>query len=89
MNQQDGQASVSQFVERLGQSPAVIRLGFEYLAASGMFGVQIGSRGKITLTPSSQPSNEKMTLYQRLEQAWNESAAYRNYLRRVDPQTIL
>ncbi|MBZ0317622.1 MAG: single-stranded-DNA-specific exonuclease RecJ [Anaerolineae bacterium] len=89
MNQQDGQASVTQFVERLGQSPAVIRLGFEYLAASGKFGVQIGIRGKITLTATSQLSDDKVSLYQRLEQAWNESAAYRNYLRRVDPQSLL
>ncbi|GIK63408.1 MAG: hypothetical protein BroJett018_12020 [Chloroflexota bacterium] len=89
VTQQDGQASVSQFVERLGQSPTVIRLGFEYLAASGTFGVQIGSRGKITLTASSYPSNDKMSLYERLEQAWNESVAYRNYLRRVDPHTLL
>ena len=89
MTQQDGQASVVQLVERLGQSPAVIRLGLEYLATSGSFGVQIGSRGKITLTAGHPPSNDKTNLYQRLELAWNESAAYRTYLRRVDPQRLL
>ncbi len=88
MTQQDGQASVVQLVERLGQSPTVIRLGLEYLATTGLFRVQIGSRGKITLTASQAPFNDKTSLYQQLELAWNESAAYRTYLRRVDPQHL-
>ncbi|MBI5930877.1 MAG: single-stranded-DNA-specific exonuclease RecJ [Chloroflexi bacterium] len=89
ITQQKGQASVTQFVERLGQSPTVIRLGLEYLASAGLlFGVQIGTRGKITLT--AQPSSDKSNnVYQRLEIAWSESVAYRNYLRRVDPQNLL
>lgn len=90
ITQQKGQASVAQFVERLGQSPTVVRLGLEYLAKSGEFDVEIGARGKVTLSTANSSSTQDTTgLYQRLENAWNESAAYRNYLRRVDSQHLL
>lgn len=89
INQQNGQTSVTQLVERLGQSPAVIRLGLEYLAATDAFDVEIGGRGKVTLTSVATPSSDSANLYQRLEMAWHESVAYRNYLRRVDPNHLL
>lgn len=86
----NGVINIHRFMERLGQSKVVVKLGLEYLAAMGKIKVDFGARTKVEIRAGdNEPSVDVIAVEKRLRAAWEEVEAYRRYLQRVDAYQLI
>jgi single-stranded-DNA-specific exonuclease len=86
-----GQTTIEQLTERLAQPEHLLRLALAYLQETQSYAAQIG-RKNITLTRSEKTTSETESaaaIYQKLQQLWDEVAAYRRYLQQAPVEHIM
>ena len=87
VRRRDGLASVPDLAARLGQRESTVQAGLDYLVEAGRlrYSAEDGGLRLHLLEPSSRPQVPLDTLVHLLQ----ETAAYRRYLRRGDPNRLL
>lgn len=86
----NGMVNINRFMERLGQSKIVVKMGLEYLEAMGKITVDFGARTRLEIkSGTNQQSSDVQAVEKRLRVAWEEVEAYRRYLERVDAYQLI
>jgi hypothetical protein len=84
IDHKDGQAGVNVLCGATAQSPQVIRIGLDFLAANGQIGVMWHDDDSAQLTAGSgQPTNKTALriAFEKLKRAFEEVEAYRHFFR--------
>jgi hypothetical protein len=92
LNQQDGRTTLTALAEAVAQPERTLRLALDYTAAQGEITVEYRRGGGIVIAPPSVKSDASDTtpdLLAALQTSIAETAAYRAYFRRANPEHLL
>jgi single-stranded-DNA-specific exonuclease len=90
LNQRDGRTTIPELAAAMAARETAIRLGLEWLAASGQVQVEVEA-DQVSLSAEKAPSNPYLQaeLFIALKGVLNESGAYRKYFAKVEDAGIL
>jgi single-stranded-DNA-specific exonuclease len=90
IQRRDGRATISQMSAACGHRELTVRLGLEWLAASGHIGFKVDG-DSITVTSAGEPASEEVRgeLLRGLRSLLEETAAYRTRFRTAPADTLL
>jgi hypothetical protein len=90
MNKRGGSVTLTELASTTAQREATVRLGLEWLAAGGYFGLQTeGQQVHFTAQTSRADPYLQQELFTALKGLLAETAAYRAFLARADRDTII
>jgi len=90
MNKRGGSVTLAELASTTAQREATVRLGLEWLAAGGYFGLQTeGQQVHFTAQTSRADPYLQQELFMALKGLLAETAAYRAFLARADRDTII
>jgi single-stranded-DNA-specific exonuclease len=90
IQRREGHATISEMAAACGHRELTVRLGLEWLAASGHIGMKVDGDA-VTLAATGEPTNEEVRgeLLRGLKSLLEETAAYRTRFRSAPADTLL